>query len=169
MTVATGIHLVGYDRVDPKDVLAPKVGQSFAVRVLVIGSYTHAESVIGDKGGYVCMGCFATVWCGFVGLFSVFAWRGPAREKRFLETGRVVPGTISSKKQTGSGRSTKLAVTYVYKAFDGVKRGGVAYVGPEAFETIQEGQQVTVIYRLDRPAKSMLYEASDYEIVNGAS
>jgi hypothetical protein len=164
---AAGIRETGYGRIDTGGAAPPPVGAALPIRALVLGPFRRAELRDGDAGasGLVCGGLFATVWCGGVAVFSAVAWLGPVFSRRLLRDGYVATGTVTGKRERRSGRNLYREILYQFRARDDVACSGISQVSPEVFEQMGAGKTVTVIYRPSSPARSTLYEASDFEIV----
>lgn len=159
---ADGMHETGYGRIDTGGAPPPPVGESLPIRALVLGSFHRAELRDSDAGvsGLVCGGLFATVWCGGVAIFSAVAWLGPVFTRRMLRDGNVATGTVTGKRERKSRE-----IFYKFRAHDGAERSGTSQVSAALFEQLRAGEAVIVIYHPFRPARSTLYEASDFEIV----
>jgi uncharacterized protein DUF3592 len=162
-----GVRVEGYGIIDTAGGPPPVVGQNVPIRLLVVGSWYCAELRDEPRGisAYVCMGLFATVWCGIVLLLTMFAWLGPIFRKQLIREGKAATGVITSKEKRSGRRNTYYGIHYRYQISTGEKQVGKERVSLPLFEQLVEGQTVTVIYDMQKPARSAVYEASDYEVV----
>jgi hypothetical protein len=165
--VGDRVRDTGYGRIDSGGVAPPLVGQTLPIRTLVAGPFRRAELRDGAGGasGLVCVGLFATVWCGSVAVFTAVAWLAPVFDRRLVRDGNVAIGTVSEKRERKSGRNVYREILYRFQAHDDAEQSGVSRVSPEVFERSSAGDRVTVIFRPSDPSRSTLYEASNYEVV----
>jgi hypothetical protein len=162
---AGGVTATGRGYVNKNDTRVPAIGSDVSLRVLWLGPLTHA--MMTDQptsaSGLICLGAFATAWCGMVGLSSLAVWLGPTLDRRMLRTGDAAAGVITEKTQVPTQKKIRYEVKYRFRTPDGVERDGKQRVDAEIFLLLREQQQVTVLYRARYPANNQLYEASSYE------
>lgn len=161
------IQQTGRGQIDTGGAKPPTPGQTLPIRVLPIGGVDLAELRDGNPGasGWVCAGLFVFVWCGFVALFALGAWLVPVRARALARDGTATIGVVIGTRRRRAGRTNRCEILYRFTTIEGEARSAVQFAATKACDAFWEGQSVTVIYDAARPARSSIYEASDYEVI----
>jgi hypothetical protein len=89
----------------------------------------------------------------------------PRRYRALFTHGTAVAGQVSSKRTRRVKHGEIYYVYYTYTpAGESAPRSGYEMVGPREFESVTEGQAVTVLYNTEKPKRSAVYEYGSYVI-----
>jgi hypothetical protein len=144
----------------------PAVGQTVRIRVLRIGGVQLAELRDGNPraSGYLCAGLFLFVWCGGVALFTLAVWLAPLAARALVRDGTAAAGTVMGTRRRWWSRTNRCEILYRFTTAERQEQSAFQFAASNACDAFWEGQTVTVIYDVRQPARSTIYEASDYEV-----
>ena len=116
-----------------------------------------------NAGGFSLL--FALAWALMSLAFVAVAWIGPVRQRRFVRRAVATPGRVVTKSMHSRNRrsSTRYEIAYAFVVTDGRAATGVTVVSPRVFESLAEGDAVTVLYPPGKPDRSVLYESCDFK------
>jgi hypothetical protein len=122
---------------------------------------TTGRSVWGQVGQFLFIALF---WNGILSVFVTVAWVAPIRRYLLVRNGSVTEGTIVSKRE----RSGKGMTYYARFCFRNPENGTeiereMTLPGKAAYDAVQRGRTVTVVYSLQNPRRAVIYEFCGYE------
>jgi hypothetical protein len=149
-------------------------GDPVTVRVLPgfrMGPQLLLEGARGPLSDSWKMALFIVGWDG---LMSIIVWQAvvrPLRQRALVRHGAAVPGQITEKHATSSGKSRGYKVHYTYIA-PAPGPGGqdmeyqrVMSVQEEDYDRLRAEDRVIVIYDPRKPHRSLVYRCADYEVL----
>jgi hypothetical protein len=115
------------------------------------------------SGALGFLSLFAVGWNSMLGIFLWQLGVVPHRHKQLIKLGTPTPGQVTSKRTT-RGKSTRYYVSYAYETARGERLEKEMSTRGELWARVEEGATVTVLYRPDKPALSVVYELGTYEV-----
>jgi hypothetical protein len=171
-----GRQILGYrsfslgGRSSPSDEERLSPGKIVPVRHIGVGALRHEELLLPGESawkGVAPVLFMAAFWNGIVGVFVYTLWYLPWRNRNLLRWGTAVPGQIT-RLHTKTGKSTSYHADYTFTMPGGTVHEATMTVSTkELWETLAEGQPVTVLRSPGGPKPSVIHEASDYTWVSG--
>jgi hypothetical protein len=108
---------------------------------------------------------FALFWNGIMWVFLHSIWIKPMLTRRLYVTGDATTGRVVSKQTVRGGKSSTYRVSYTFKdPVTGEEVAGSVDTNWERFAAVQEGDEVTVLYRANKPSRNVPYELGGYEV-----
>jgi hypothetical protein len=145
-------------------------GKIIPVRHIGTGALRHDVLLLPGEDAWksVPPGLFmAAFWNGIVGIFVYTLWYIPWRTRNLLRWGTAVPGQIT-RLHTKTGKNTSYHADYAFTMPGGTAHEATMMVSTrELWETLAEGQPVTVLRSPGGPKPSVIYEASDESWASG--
>jgi hypothetical protein len=159
-----GVSQALYEKYKGQDDPRPEV----TVRFFAIGPLDHAELLTG-KSKWGSLG-FMTLWTGFwnsiTGIFVYMLWIRPLQVRKLYKYGEATDGTLIGKRVSRGKKSTTYYATYTFRhpqTGTEIKRE-ITVWNTAAWNVLMEGQEITVLYDPQKPARSTIYELGGYEV-----
>jgi hypothetical protein len=163
---SSGVSQSVYERIRAADAEQPAV----TVRYFKLGAFEHDELREARGAGWAEIG-FLTLWVVFWNsIMSVFAyaiWIRPIRVRLLYKHGETTAGTLVGKR-VRSGKNTSYYVSYEFRhpVTGEMLRAETQVPNGAAWNMAREGQDVTVLYALNNPKRSAVYEFSGYGVIS---
>jgi hypothetical protein len=138
------------------------------VRVLQLGPIHDQQLATGRRSAWRHAGEFlfaALFWNGILSVFVNLAWVSPIRRFLLVRNGNATEGTIVSKRERSGKGTTYYAKFRFRNPENGVEiEREMTLPGQAAYDMVQAGRPVTVIYAPEKPRRAVIYEFSGYEV-----
>lgn len=139
-----------------------RFGQHVAGRAMVLWGYYVCVTELTDAH----RDAIKAIGAGALLLFVMMAlpWAIWNRNRRLVESGEAVAGTITRKWQSSGRYSTNNRMTYEFTTRDGRNMTGKALVSRRVYNAMHTGHGITVIYDPARPRRKLVYEFSNFQV-----
>jgi len=141
-----------------------RAGEELRVWQVALGPLRSSHPYAGESpwAPLLPMAFFCTFWNAIVSIFLFNFWVKPLRNRWLVRNGAVAPGRVLSRRSV-QGKGARFIVEYEFTAEAGVVRRGEMDVSTEAlWNTVSDGQPVTVLYSPDNHKFSLIYECCDH-------
>jgi hypothetical protein len=115
-----------------------------------------------DGENYWVVAGFFVVWWTFIGAVLL---PGPilrAKQRHLLRRGVPTAGTITGRQAVG-GKQRRYFLMFCFHTSSGKRIQQKMRVSHYFYEIAQDGEQVTVIYKNDKPGQCLVYDYCEYE------
>jgi hypothetical protein len=167
--VGNGIRKTGSGRIDTAGGPVPKLGQKLPARTLKfdpLGRIILKRQIINVES-IVIFGLFSLVFCIFSSLAGVIVSISARLDRRLVRDGLAAPGTITAKESdVVRGNHARRRIEFSFQALDGTTHTGKRTVTFDHFESLHQGQAITILYRPECPQYASVYETSRYRAID---